>query len=53
MKMLQDEDEDTYKKQFGKFIKNGITPANVESMYKTAHAAIRADPEAKPKEQKD
>lgn len=53
MKMLQDEDEDTYKKQFGQFIKNGITPDNVETMYKTAHAAIRADPEAKPKEKKE
>jgi len=53
MKMLQDEDEDAYKKQFSQFIKNGITSENVESMYKTAHAAIRADPEAKPKPKRD
>ena len=30
-----------------RFIKNGVTPGNMEAMYKKAHAAIRADPAAK------
>lgn len=53
MKMLQDEDEDTYKRQFSQFIKNGVTPDNMEEMYKKCHAAIRADPAAKPAPKKE
>ena len=41
------DDEDSYKKQFSKYIDNGITSASVEAMYKKCHAAIRADPEHK------
>lgn len=44
MKQLQEEDEEAFKKQFSKYIKNGVKPDNMESMYKKAHAAIRADP---------
>jgi len=47
MKSLQDEDEEAFKKQFSKYIKNGIGPDNIEDMYKKAHAAIRKDPEHK------
>jgi len=47
MKSLQEEDEDAYKRQFSRFIKNGVTPDNMEEMYKKAHAAIRADPTPK------
>jgi len=47
MKELQGSDDDAYKRQFGAYIKNGITSESIESMYKKAHAAIRADPEAK------
>ena len=32
---------------FSRFIKNGVTAANMEEMYKKAHAAIRADPALK------
>jgi large subunit ribosomal protein L5e len=55
MKYLQDEDSDAYQRQFGKYIKLGIEPDNMEQMYKDVHAAIRADPEHKPKttEKKD
>jgi len=53
MKELQEEDEDAYKKQFSQYIKNGITPDGVEEMYKKAHAAIREDPVAQPKEKKE
>jgi len=48
MRSLADSDEDAFKKQFSQYIKNGITPDTVESMYTNAHAAIRADPSAKP-----
>lgn len=48
MKTLQEEDEETFKKQFSRYIKNGVGPDNMESVYQKAHAAIRADPVAKP-----
>merc|ERR1719288_490786 len=43
------DDEDAYKRQFSRFIKNGITADGMEDMYKKAHAAIRTDPEFKKK----
>merc|ERR1711870_218862 len=49
MRHLIEEDEDTYKKQFSRYIKNGITADGMEDMYKKAHAAIRTDPEFKKK----
>lgn len=52
MKELQGDDEDAYKKQFSKYIANGITSETVEAMYKKAHAEIRKDPEHKPKPKK-
>jgi len=50
MKTLNDDDEDAFKKQFSQYIKEGVTPETIEEMYKKAHAAIRADPVAKPSE---
>lgn len=52
MRQLFDEDEEAYKKQFSKYIKLGITADEVEDIYKKAHAAIRANPEKKPKAEK-
>jgi len=52
MTSLQEEDEDAFKRQFSRYIKNGIGPDNMEEMYKKAHAAIRADPVHKPVEKK-
>lgn len=49
MRQLMDDDEEAFKKQFSQFIKHGIVADGVEAMYKKAHAAIRADPEAKKK----
>jgi len=46
MKELQS-DEESYKRQFGKYIKNGVTPESIEAMYKKAHAEIRKAPEHK------
>jgi len=52
MKSLMEEDEEAYKKQFSKFIKLGITPDELESIYSKVHASIRTNPEHKPKEKK-
>merc|ERR1711974_515030 len=41
---MGEEDEEAYKKQFSRYIKNGINPDGIEAIYKKAHAAIRADP---------
>ncbi|GFN77597.1 60S ribosomal protein l5-like [Plakobranchus ocellatus] len=53
MDYLQKNDEDAYKRQFSQFIKHGVAATKVEEMYKKAHAAIRADPEAKPAAKKE
>lgn len=45
MKMLQEEDEEAYKRQFSRYIKEGITADNIEGLYKKAHEAIRANPD--------
>lgn len=52
MQTLMDEDEALYQKQFSCFIKAGVTPDKLEEIYKKAHAAIRADPDPKPKVEK-
>ncbi|KAM3929812.1 large ribosomal subunit protein uL18A-like [Leptodactylus fuscus] len=41
MRLLMEEDEDAFKKQFSQYIKNGITPDQIEDLYKKAHAGIR------------
>ena len=43
MKQLED-DEESYTRQFGRYIAAGIKADGMEAMYKAAHAAIRADP---------
>lgn len=52
MEHLQSEDPEAFKKQFSRFIKNGVTAASMEDMYKKAHAAIRKNPEHKPNPKK-
>jgi len=52
MKLLQGDDEEAYKKQFAQFIKNGVTPDNMEELYKKTHAAIRKDPTRLAKKEK-
>jgi len=44
MRSLQDDNEDAFKRQFSKYIKEGITPDTIEAMYAKAHTAIRDDP---------
>jgi large subunit ribosomal protein L5e len=53
MSQLQEEDEESFKRQFSQYIKNGITADNMEAMYKKAHAAIRADPAQQTKAKKE
>jgi len=44
MKSLLEDDEEAYKRQFSRFIKEGLTPDELEDMYKSAHEKIREDP---------
>lgn len=54
MRTLQEEDEEAYKRQFSRYIKEGISADNIEDIYKKAHATIRANPDrAKKVEKKD
>jgi large subunit ribosomal protein L5e len=52
MRLLQQDDDDAFKKQFAQYIKLGITPDSVEDLYKKAHAAIRENPEHEAKPEK-
>jgi large subunit ribosomal protein L5e len=52
MRELQENDEEAYKSHFSKFIEAGVSADDLEGMYKSAHAAIRANPERKQKEAK-
>jgi len=53
MSSLAEDDEEAYKKQFSRYIKNGITAEGVEAMYTKAHKAIRADPSPAAKAEKN
>jgi len=46
MQNLLDEDEGAFKRQFSRFIKEGVTADSLEAMYKKAHNSIRANPES-------
>ncbi|KAJ9574032.1 hypothetical protein L9F63_008558 [Diploptera punctata] len=52
MEELAEKDDEVYKKQFSQYIKLGISPEQIEDIYKKAHEGIRADPSAA-KKQKD
>ncbi|KAK7073381.1 ribosomal protein L5 [Halocaridina rubra] len=52
MRSLMEDDEDAYKRQFSRYIKEGITADELEDIYKKAHAGIRADPMPAPKAEK-
>jgi len=47
MKSLSQSNPDRYKKHFSRYIKAGISPDKVETMYKNAHKKIRENPEKK------
>jgi large subunit ribosomal protein L5e len=44
MTALKEDDEEAYKRQFGRYIAAGISADDIEGIYEKAHAAIRADP---------
>lgn len=48
MDSLEEENEEAFKRQFSRYIKNGIDSESIEAMYTKAHSAIRADPASKP-----
>jgi len=52
MRYLLDNDEEAYKTQFSRYIKEGITADDIEALYKKAHDTIRKDPAHKPKAKK-
>jgi len=46
MKTLKEADEDAFKRQFSKYLSTGVAADTIETVYKKAHAAIRANPDA-------
>jgi len=52
MRNLLDEDEGAFKRQFSRFIKEGIGAEGLEGIYKKAHTSIRADPSPGKKKEK-
>jgi len=44
MEALKEEDDETYAKQFSRYIKEGIEPSQLEDLYSKTHDAIRANP---------
>jgi len=44
MTKLQEADENSYKKQFSRYIAAGVGPKQVAELYSKVHAAIRKDP---------
>ena len=44
MRKLSDDNETAFKKQFSRYIAAGVNADKIEALYKSAHAAIRADP---------
>lgn len=53
MTSLEEDDDEAFRRQFGQYIKNGITADGIEDMYSKAHAAIREDPSPKPKSERE
>jgi len=52
MKDLLNDDEESYKRQFSRYVKHGITADELEDMYKKAHEKIRENPLREKKEKK-
>jgi len=44
MTKLKDDDEDGFKKQFARFVRDGVNGDDLEALYTAAHTAIRAEP---------
>jgi len=48
MKKIREKDEESYKRQFADYIKAGVEPEKIESVWAQCHAAIRKDPSYTP-----
>merc|ERR1719471_2795266 len=53
MRKLEEDNKDKYKSQFSKYIAENIGADDLEDMYAKVHAAIRANPEANAKADRD
>jgi len=53
MRKLEEENEDKYKSQFGQYISKGVGADDLEDLYAKIHAAIRKNPQALPKTDRD
>jgi large subunit ribosomal protein L5e len=53
MRSLKEEDDEDYKRHFSRFVKEGLEADSLETMYKKAHAAIRANPDHVEKPKKE
>jgi len=53
MRQLEESNEDKYKTQFSRYISKGIGADDLEALYAKVHAAIRKNPQALPKKEKD
>merc|ERR1712002_216361 len=53
MRELEENDEEKFKRQFSRYISNGINADQIKEMYQKCHAAIRADPARKAVEKKE
>ena len=49
MEEVREEDPDAYAKHFSQYIKHEVEPDGMEDLFKSVHAAIRADPSPAPK----
>ncbi|KAF7683546.1 60S ribosomal protein L5 [Astathelohania contejeani] len=52
MATLREEDPEKYKKQFSEYIKKGIQPEKIESLYENAFKSIRSNPMPEKKDKK-
>lgn len=53
MTALEEQDADKFKRQFSRYIAQGINAGNIEKLYTDVHAAIRKDPTAQNKPKSD
>jgi len=53
MKSLKEADEEAFNTQFSQYVKNGVKPTDIESIYKKAFVAIRKNPAHVAKAKKD
>jgi len=53
MRQMEESNPEKYKKHFSKYLADGLNADSLEEKYASVHAAIRKNPEAVPKKEKD